>query len=62
MLAFWLTYVYFNIDSNNVNKKMTKKALFWAILLLRLDFTKELLDSRIAGIRIDPYIVSMSGT
>ena len=30
MFACWQTYVYFNIDSNNVNKKMTKKALFLA--------------------------------
>jgi len=30
MSAFWLTYMYFNVFSNNVNKKMTKKALFLA--------------------------------
>jgi len=30
MLAFWLTYGYFNIFTNNVNKKTTKKALFLA--------------------------------
>ncbi len=30
MFAFWLTYVYFNVFTNNVNKKMTKKALFLA--------------------------------
>jgi len=28
MFAFWLTYVYFNIFSNNVNKKTAKNALF----------------------------------
>ncbi len=28
MLAFWLTYGYFNVYSNNVNKKTNKKALF----------------------------------
>ena len=28
MFACWQTYVYFNIASNNVNKKMNKKALF----------------------------------
>ena len=42
MLAFWLTYVYFNVFSNNVNKKMNKKALFLAaenaeIFLDRID-------------------------
>ena len=30
MFACWLTYVYFNIASNNVNKKKEKKALFLA--------------------------------
>jgi len=30
MFAFWLTCGYFNVFSNNVNKKMTKKALFLA--------------------------------
>jgi hypothetical protein len=30
MFAFWLTYGYFNVFSNNVNKKMNKKALFLA--------------------------------
>jgi len=35
---------------------------FLVFIILRLDLTKDLLDSRIAGIRIDPYIVSMSGT
>jgi hypothetical protein len=30
MLAFWQTYGYFNVFSNNVNKKMNKKALFLA--------------------------------
>ncbi len=30
MLACWLTYVYFNVFANNVNKKMSKKALFLA--------------------------------
>jgi hypothetical protein len=30
MLACWLTYVYFNVFTNNVKKKMTKKALFLA--------------------------------
>jgi len=30
MLACWQTYGYFNVVSNNVNKKMTKKALFLA--------------------------------
>jgi hypothetical protein len=35
VLAYWplrdrLTYVYFNVFSNNVNKKMAKKALFLA--------------------------------
>jgi len=30
MFAFWQTCGYFNIFSNNVNKKMTKKALFLA--------------------------------
>jgi len=30
MFACWLTLVYFNIFTNNVNKKMTKKALFFA--------------------------------
>jgi len=29
MLACWLTYGHFNIDSNNVNKKMDKKQLFF---------------------------------
>jgi len=33
MLAYWQTYVYFNVFSNIVNKKMTKKALFLAHLL-----------------------------
>ena len=42
MLACWLTYVYFNVTSNNVNKKMAKKALFLAtekaeIFLDRID-------------------------
>ncbi len=32
MLAFWLTYVYFNVASNNVNKKMNKKTFFLVIL------------------------------
>jgi len=36
MLACWLTYVYFNIDSNNVNKKMTKNELFLVIPLLSI--------------------------
>jgi len=40
----------------------TGRTLFLVILLLNLDLTKDLLDSRIACIRIDPYIVSMSGT
>jgi len=31
MFACWQTYEYFNIVSNIVNKKMTKKALFLAI-------------------------------
>jgi hypothetical protein len=30
MSACWLTYGYFNVFPNNVNKKMTKKALFLA--------------------------------
>ena len=30
MFACWLTYVYFNVLSNNVNKKTNKKALFLA--------------------------------
>ena len=30
MFACWLTYVYFNVFTNNVNKKMTKKELFLA--------------------------------
>ena len=30
MFAYWLTYVYFNVFTNNVNKKMNKKALFLA--------------------------------
>jgi hypothetical protein len=29
MFACWLTIVYFNVFTNNVNKKMTKKALFF---------------------------------
>jgi len=33
MLACWLTYVYFNVYANNVNKKMTKKSTFFAHLL-----------------------------
>jgi len=28
MLACWLTYGYFNVDTNNVNKKMAKKGFF----------------------------------
>jgi len=32
MLACWQTYVYFNILSNIVNKKMTKEELFFAAL------------------------------
>ena len=40
---------------------MTKKRTFFlVILLLSLDLTKDLLDSRIAGVRIDPYVVGMS--
>jgi hypothetical protein len=31
MFAFWQTYGYFNIDSNKVNEKMAKKALFLSI-------------------------------
>jgi len=30
MFACWLTYGYFNVFTNNVNKKMNKKALFLA--------------------------------
>ncbi len=30
MLACWLIYGYFNVFTNNVNKKTTKKALFLA--------------------------------
>ncbi len=30
MFACWHTQVYFNVFSNNVNKKMNKKALFLA--------------------------------
>jgi hypothetical protein len=30
ILAFWLTSGYFNVLSNNVNKKTAKKALFLA--------------------------------
>jgi len=42
MFAFWQTCGYFNIFSNNVNKKMAKKALFLAtenteIFLDRID-------------------------
>jgi len=33
MLAFWLTYWYFNVFPNNVNKKTNKKALFFCHLL-----------------------------
>jgi len=32
MFAYWLTYWYFNIISNLVNKKTAKKALFLVIL------------------------------
>ena len=28
MFAYWQIYVYFNVLSNNVNKKMAKKELF----------------------------------
>ncbi len=33
MFAFWLTCGYFNVFSNIVNKKMTKKSTFFAHLL-----------------------------
>jgi hypothetical protein len=33
MLACWLIYVYFNVFSNYVNKKMNKKALFFSHIL-----------------------------
>jgi len=32
MLACWQTFVYFNVFTNNVNKKTNKKALFLAIM------------------------------
>ena len=31
MLACWLTFAYYNIIPNIINKKMTKKQIFWAI-------------------------------
>jgi len=41
MLVCWQTCRHFNILSNIVNKKMTKKALFFSHLL-----TSEMLDAR----------------
>jgi hypothetical protein len=34
MFAIWQTYRYFNIVSNNVNKKMNKKGAFFATFFL----------------------------
>jgi len=38
MLAFWQTYGYFNVFSNNVNKKTNKKALFLATEKIPIDY------------------------
>ena len=64
MLACWLTYVYFNVFSNNVNKKMTKKALFLAtenieIFLDRIDTV--FLDTDLRRLTLIVHIVSNRG-
>jgi len=38
MLACWQTCGYFNVFSNNVNKKMNKKALFLATEDIPIDY------------------------
>ena len=64
MFACWLTYDYFNIVSNIVNKKMTKKALFLATE--NAEFFLERIDTvffryGLTGIYTDSSIVSNRG-
>ncbi len=63
MFACWLTYVYFNVFTNNVNKKMNKKQLFLAALfpieirtlshIISLKFADYLMLTGIAAFLID---------
>ena len=72
MFACWRTYGYFNVFSNNVNKKMTKKALFLAtenaeIFLDRIDTvffrhgSVRQAQDRLTRIHTDSSIVSNHG-